>query len=294
MRPVPTLALTLLLGFAAPLASCASTSTPRNLNYGDRARRAYESAMETFNGGDMVDAAEQLRRVRRDFGLSRWAWLADLRLADVDFRQEHYSNAITAYRAWIRYHPTQPEVAYANYMIARCYYAQIPDDWFLAPPSWERDASSAHDAEDAFVHYLEEFPNSEYAAGARDYLAHVRRVLALAEINVADYYASRQRYEAAISRLQGALDTYRGSGLEAQTLLRIGETYLQMGRRDEARLSFQTIVTDYPHSAYVQAAQRYLRFMGPAPAGQPTTPPPVDRPPAARAPAETATPATGS
>lgn len=273
VRSVSNIVLCLALAAAAPLGGCATTRATSQLNYSDRARRAYEEAMELFNAGDMQEAGDAFRRVRREFGLSRWAWLAELRLADVEFRQEHYSQAITAYRSWIRYHPTQPEVPYAHFMIARCYFQEIPDEWALVPPSWERDQSSTHDAEEQFQHFLDDYPNSEYAPEARRYLARTRELLARHEIHVAQFYRSRGQHEAAISRLQDVLETYRGSGLEAEALLRIGETYLEMGRRPDAREAFQTLVRDFPRSGYVPSARRYLAFLGTSPS------PPGARPP---------------
>jgi outer membrane protein assembly factor BamD len=175
-------------------------------------------------------------------------------------------------------------VVYAHYMIARSYYGQIPNDWFLVPASWERDQSSTHDAEDAFVRFLADYGSSRYATEARDYLRRVRELLARAEIHIADFYLSRDRPDAAISRLRGVLEQYPGSGLEAQALLRIGEVYLQTGRRDAARAAFAALVSCYPTSSYVTPANRYLRFIGPTAArpvaacptqpGAPTTAPP--------------------
>jgi outer membrane protein assembly factor BamD len=263
MKPSARSAI-LVLALAVPpaLAACATTPVRSNLNYADRARRDYEAAMELFEGGDYVEATERFQQVRREYGLSRWAWLAELRLADIDFRQEKYSSAITAYRSWIRYHPTQPEVVYAHFMIAKSYFAEIPTDWALVPASWERDQSSTHDAEDALQRFLQDYGSSQYAAEARELLRRTRELLARAEIHIAEFYLSRERPEAAISRLRGVLETYAGSGLEPEALLKIGETYLQMGRRAEAREAFTGLVNQYPRSGHAEAARRYLRFLG--------------------------------
>lgn len=253
------------------VAGCASTPVRSHLTYADRARREYEAAMELYNAGDYLEASERFQRLRREFGLSRWAWLAELRLADIDFKQEKYSSAITGYRSWIRYHPTQPEVVYAHYMIARCYFAEIPNDWFVAPASWERDQSPAHDAEEALEQFLRDYGDSRYAPEARQYLRRTRELLARAEIHIAEYYLSREHFEAGISRLREVVERYQGSGLEPEALLKIGETYLRMGRRSEARDSFATILASYPRSGHAEAARRYLQFLG-APVPNTTAP----------------------
>ncbi len=256
------------------LAPACVTQTPRsNLNYGDRARAQYEQAFEQMTGGDLLGAAEVFRRIRREYGLSRWAWLAELRLADIDFRTDKFAEAIQGFRSWIRYHPTQPEVDYAHFMIARSYFAQIPTDWALVPSSWERDQSSTHDAEDALQRFVRDYPQSQYTHEAEGFLRRTRALLARHEISIAEFYLGRNRPEAAVSRLQTVVETYPDSGLEPEALLRMGEVYLLMGQRPEAHAAFTVIVTRFSRSSFVEAARRYLSFIGNVPAPAASTAP---------------------
>jgi outer membrane protein assembly factor BamD len=258
---------------ASTATGCVTQAPRANLNYGDRAHSEYDAAKEQFDGGDLLGAADAFRRIRREYGLSRWAWLAELRLADIDFRTEKYAEAIQGYRSWIRYHPTQPEIDYAHYMIARAYFAQIPNDWALVPASWERDQSSTHDAEDALQRFVRDYEHSQYITAARDYLRRTRELLARHEISVAEYYLSRNRPDAAIMRLQTVVETYPDSGLEPEALLKMGEVYLLMGRRSEARATFNTIVSRFTRSSFVDAARRYLSFIGNVPPAPPSAAP---------------------
>lgn len=252
--------------FHALLASACVTQTPHsNLNYGDRARTQYEQGFEQMNGGDLLGATEVFRRIRREYGLSRWAWLAELRLADIDFRTDKFAEAIQGFRSWIRYHPTQPEVDYAHFMIARSYFAQIPSDWALVPSSWERDQSSTHDAEDALQRFVRDYPRSQYAHDAEGFLHHTRELLARHELSIAEFYLGRNRPDAAVSRLQSVLETYPDSGLEPEALLRLGEVFLLMGQRSDAHAAFTVLVTRFSRSSFVDAARRYLAFIGHVP-----------------------------
>ncbi len=262
----------LILGATLMTLSCAGTQRPRGRTYADRARNAYDEANERLNTGDPVEAGEALRRVRRDYGLSRWGWLAELRLADLDQRQERYTQAVQGYRSWIRYHPTQPEAVYAHFQIARSYYLQIPNEFALFLASWERDQSSTRDGENELVRFLEDYATSEHAPRAREFLRRVRELLARAEIHIAQFYFGRGRFDAAISRYRTVLDRYQGSGLEPEALLRIGETYLEMGRRSEARQAFESLVQSFPASSLVESARRYLAFIGRNPGGATAAP----------------------
>lgn len=278
------LALTLLLA-GALTAGCASTGGAGGgrsaMRYSDEAQQAYEDAMALYRDEAWPEALEAMRRVRQEYSASRWGWLAELRIADIDFKQERYTEALSGFRAWIRYHPSQAEAAYAHFMIARCHVAQLPEDWFLTPPSHERDLSAAHDAEGALSRFLRDHGESEHAAEARRILADVRRILAQHELYVADFYASRERWTAAISRLQGLLDGYEGSGVEPRALLKLGEILLRQGRQPEARGAFRELIDAHPQANEVAAARRYLALVGDGPAT------PVDRGPGRNTPPPT-------
>jgi outer membrane protein assembly factor BamD len=254
--------LSLALMATVVASGCASQQRRTTLNYSDRARREYEQAMTLFDAGEWTDAQEALNRVKREFGVSRWGWLAELRLADIDFRTERYPEAISAYRNWIRYHPTQPEVTYARFMIAKSHFQQIPQDWVLVPPAWERDLGTALDAQDSLRAFIRDNGQSEFADEARRLLQQTRAILARGEIHVAEFYLARGQHDAAIERLRTVLESFSGSGLEAQALLKMGEVYLSLGRSREAREAFESLVEHFGESEYVPSARRYLAFIG--------------------------------
>jgi outer membrane protein assembly factor BamD len=254
--------LSLALMATTVATGCASQQRRTTLNYSDRARREYEQAMTLFDAGEWTDAQEAMNRVKREFGVSRWGWLAELRLADIDFRSERYPEAVSSYRNWIRYHPTQPEVTYARFMIAKSHFQQIPQDWALVPAAWERDLGTALDAQDSLRAFIRDNGQSEFGDEARRLLQQTRAVLARGEIHVADFYLARGHHDAAIARLRTVLESFSGSGLEAQALLKIGEVHLSQGRAREAREAFQSLIDNFGESEYVPSARRYLAHIG--------------------------------
>lgn len=254
--------LSLALMATTVASGCGTQQRRATLNYSDRARREYEQAMTLFDAGEWTDAQEAMNRVKREFGVSRWGWLAELRLADIDFRSERYPEAVSSYRNWIRYHPTQPEVTYARFMIAKSHFQQIPQDWVMVPAAWERDLGTALDAQDSLRAFIRDNGQSEFAAEARTLLQRTRAVLARGEIHVADFYLARGHHEAAIARLRTVLESFSGSGLEAQALLKIGEVYMSQGRAREAREAFQSLIENFGESEFVPSARRYLSHLG--------------------------------
>ena len=265
MTSSPRLAALALVVLAAVAPACATTgaATPANASPSDEAERRYQRAMDMYRDESWPEATEAFRAIQRANATSRLATLAELRLADLEFKQDRFTEALAAFRAWLRYHPGHTEAPYARFMIARCHIEQMPEDWFLTPPSWERDLSSAHDAETALARFVRDNGTSEHVAEARRHLRRVRQVLARHEVYVANFYSSRDHYNAAASRLLGVLANFDDSGLESLALLRLGEVYLRMNRAPEARGAFTHLVDAYPRAGEVAAAQEHLRRLGP-------------------------------
>ena len=64
-----------------------------SLTYTEDAYAAYKEAMKSFEEEDWETARSLLQEVKRLFSYSRYAKLAELRLADIDFEQGKFSDA---------------------------------------------------------------------------------------------------------------------------------------------------------------------------------------------------------
>jgi outer membrane protein assembly factor BamD len=81
------------------------------------------------------------------------------------------------------------------------------------------------------------------------------------ELYVAKYYLKRNEFDAAVSRAKYVLKTYSGSGLEAEALVLLGETYLKMKKTDEARTVFKDMLAKYPAAPFSNTAKNFLLEM---------------------------------
>ncbi|MEM6958939.1 MAG: outer membrane protein assembly factor BamD, partial [Myxococcota bacterium] len=148
----------------APIA----TTGGRGVAYSEDAQQAYENALEAFRRDNCLDAEPAFRRVRREFPYSRFAALAELRVADCKFKGGQYAEAITAYRQFIRFRPSHSQIEYARFRVAESHYKQIPTEWFFSPPTHERDRQATEDALRQLRRYLLDYPDSERIAEARE------------------------------------------------------------------------------------------------------------------------------
>jgi outer membrane protein assembly factor BamD len=253
---VIAVALGSLSGFA--IAGCGVNNTSRALSYGENARRSYENAYQAYEDRDCLTADPLFRRIRSEYPYSRYAALSELRIADCHLIQNQYTEAISAYRAFIRHRPAHSEVPYANFKIAESNYRQIPGDFFLSPPSHERDQSATHRALRELRRFILDYPDNEYVDEARDMVRTALTQLARHELYVAEFYLTRDRPRAAVGRLRHLLSVYEGSGIEPQALLLLGRVYLHMREVSDARRTFEEIVQRFPETGYAVQARSFL------------------------------------
>jgi outer membrane protein assembly factor BamD len=258
----------------AALGACEGEPPKTALGYTENAKRAYDAAMQAYNGHNWIEAETLLREVKRKYSYSKYAKLAELRLADADFEQEKFPEAIREYKDFIHAHRSDAEeVAYAHSRIAEALYAQIPDSALL-PASEERDQAGVIDAYRELKSYLADYPDSKTSPHIRELLAEVIARLVRHELYVARFYLKKDNYDAAIARIQYALRNYAspsdvslaatvaGGGLQAEALLLLGQTYLKMHQWNEARQAFETLLRGYGRSPLAVQARGYLDFLG--------------------------------
>jgi len=252
--------------------ACEGQAPKTALGYTEDAKRAYDAAMAEFTAHNWIDAQTMMREVKRKYSYSKYARLAELRIADADMAQEKYSDAIREFKEFIRAHRSDEEnIAYARSKIAEARFAEIPES-FLMPASEERDQAAVVDAYKELREFCNDYPGGKDTPHIRDLLASVTARLVRHELYVARFYLAKTNYDAAVARVQYALKNYGGSlvgsasvseaaELQAEALLLLGQLYLQMHKWGEARTAFQVIVARYTQTPLVVDARNYLSYM---------------------------------
>jgi outer membrane protein assembly factor BamD len=272
-QPMRPLLPALVLLSAAVLPACGGEGPKTALGYTEDAKRAYDAAMQDFNSHNWIEAQTEMREVKRKYSYSKYARLAELRIADADMAQEKYSDAIREFKDFVHAHRSDTEdVAYARSKIAEATVDEIPES-FLLPAAEERDQATTVDAYKELKSFLADYPDSKEVGHMRELLAHVVSLLVRHELYVARFYLNKDNYDAAVARIQYALRNYGASiegpaavstgaaNLEAEALLLLGTVYLKMHKWSDARHAFQTIVKDFASSPLVVPARNYLEYL---------------------------------
>ena len=282
--------LALLASLSLAAAACEVAPPPKvAVNYTADAKRAYDVAFAEFESHNWLEAQALLKDVKRKYSYSKYARLAELRLADADFEQEKFAEALRGYKQFVHDHKGDAEeVQYARARAAETQYREIGDS-FIMPATEERDQASVIDSYKEVVSYLRDFPEGRESPRVCLLLGDVTARLVRHEMYVARFYLNKGNYDAAVLRLQYAMRNYAGDqpcsttakplppgtpeispiikttppryesfGLAPDTLLLLGETYMKMQRWAEARQSFDAIVSRYAESTICVQATRYL------------------------------------
>ena len=224
------------------------------LDYSENAKRDYYAAMEAFDSKNWEGFAQMMSEVKRKYGYSRYARLAELRLADGDFQQEKFA---AGYKAFVHDYPNDPEIPYARYQVTRTQYDAVSQS-FLLPALEERDLASVNDAHASIRAFLNDYPNSEHSAELDYMQSVVTGLLARHELYVARFYLDRGKFDAAVARIEYSLHALSASGLEPEAMVLLGEVYMKQHERQKARVVLQLLLSRYPSSPFVVPAHHFL------------------------------------
>jgi outer membrane protein assembly factor BamD len=253
----------LLLLVATCAGACASSEESKNVTYALSAKQNYERGLDELKQENYVEAIRYFTYVKQKFAFSKYAGLAELALADTEFARGNYQEAIDSYKSFARLHPTHEKVkdGYVAFRIAECFVKEMPDDFFILPPAYEKDQSAVRDALREIDHARAKYPDSPYAKAAQVYRRDVLRRLIEHEVYVARFYLDRGHPKAAILRIDTALQRYPDSGQEGELLLALGETHLEMGNPARAKEIFERVKNEFGSDLQVKRAELFLGFI---------------------------------
>ncbi len=250
---------------AAMAAGCSAQAglTTRSVSYSVTARQNYKKGLKSLKSKSFEEAAKYFKFVKSRYPFSKYATLSELRLADVLRDSEKFIAAIDAYKTFIKEHPTHPmvESGYASFNVGMSYWKLTPGDFFIIPPSEEKDQTSTEAAMLAFKRFLKKFPDSPHTKKAKEYYLKALHRLAAHELYVARFYLGRGKPKGAIFRLEYLIRRYPDAGVEPRVMFLLGKTYLRLNKRAQALKVFQKIVKKYPNNYNAKKAQRYVALI---------------------------------
>jgi outer membrane protein assembly factor BamD len=222
------------------------------------AEENYQAGMELLKSESWPEAQKFFEYVRTKYPFTKYAALADLRIAEAKFGQHLYAEAADAYAQFIQLHPSHEEVDYAEFRIGESYFKDAPGEFVLFPPTHEKDLRQVRKAVDQLRKFVEKNPKSKHLAAGKKLLAEAESRLSAHEWYVAEYYFKHRRWAGAAGRYETLVDKFPGSKHESEALLKLAQAYVAMEEKHRARTALQKLIVQHPKDPRRPEAERLL------------------------------------
>lgn len=211
----------------------------------------WEQGQDALVAAEWRDAVSSFDTLLRNYPSSPFLAEARLGMGRAYYEQgrvESLIMGIDAFQSFLTYHPSHSEVAYAQYMVAMTYVAQMR--------TADRDQTPTRQAIDAFQLLIDTHPGSPlYDEAVRRRVAAID-LLAQHELQVARWQSGRdQDWDAAIDRVEFALEEFPDTSIKCELHFTKAEAYRHGNMVEEALVTYEQVINDYPDCEMVEQAQ---------------------------------------
>lgn len=213
----------------------------------------YATAKASMDGNNFDRAGRYYQRLVARFPYGPYSEQAQLELAYVQYKQSKTEEATATIDRFIRTYPTHRHIDYAYYLKALVNFDRSSGLLLrLARQDMSaRDLGAPTQSLNDFADVVRRYPNSPYAADARQRMIYLRNMLAQHEINVGLYYLRRDAFVASANRGKFILQTYPQSAFEGDALALMAASYRGMGEAELEADARRVLEQNYPDHEYL-------------------------------------------
>ena len=220
----------------------------------DPADVLYNQGLANMNAGRLGEASKKFNAIDRQHPYSEYGRKALVMGAFADYRQGKYEEAINSGKRYVQLYPTDPDAAYAQYIVGLSYFRQIRDV--------TQDQKESRRAIEAMEEVVQRWPDSQYVEDAKAKIRFARDQLAGKEMQVGRYYLERREYIAGIKRFRYVVEHYSNTRHVEEALARLTESYYAMGLTSEAQTAAAVLGHNYPDSQWYKDSYALLQKGG--------------------------------
>ena len=213
---------------------------------------AYREGVKELKRGDVLLAAKKFNEAEILYPQSDVAPRAALMAAYSYYTQSYYGDSIAELDRFLRVYPNHKDTAYAEYLLALCYYEQIVDE--------KKDLESIENSKEIFLNIIKKYPNSDFAIDSEFKLDLINDILAAKEMYVARYYVERKKWIAAINRFKEVINNYETTIYVEEALHRLVEIYYILGLENEAQKYATLLGYNYQSSEWYENSYRVFNI----------------------------------
>jgi len=247
--PVRMTALLLVVVLAAT--GCNRATKGDNPDEGTPAAELFNKSHSMMESGNWSGAEASFRRLVAQYPYGPYTEQAMIETAYAQYKAGKHDDAVSSIDRFIRTYPTHRNVAYLYYLRGLANSNRdtvfLKRVWSLDPS--RRDLSTPRQAYADFTIVVDRYPNSRYAADARQRMIELRDVFAQHELDNALYYMRRGAWLSATGRANYLLETYPQSAFQYDAVAVLAESYTKLGNKtlaDDARRVLELNAPQHP------------------------------------------------
>lgn len=261
-RPAPLLKIALLLPLLFAVGACSW------FHHGKRdtlntmtVEQLYQRAHSLLEAENWSSAQVVYQKLISRFPYGPYNEQSQIELAYAQYKDQKLDDAYSTINEFIKTYPTQKHIAYAYYLRGLINFDRIGSGMqkMFKISTSRFDQSYALQSFDDFSTLIARFPNTAYAADARQRMIYLRNQLAQAELNVAEYYLKRKAYVAAADRAKYIVEHYQRAPQVADALAVMAKSYHQLGQQQLADQATQVLKLNYPDHPYLSRPAKWPR-----------------------------------
>ena len=246
----------------ALLAGCASGPSKEVLARQPE-QQLYQQAIDALNNGRYSSAVTQLETLDSRYPFGEHAQQTQLALMYAYYQISSWELVRSTATRYIRLHPNDPQADYAFYLrgLAAWEAGRFSLESLDLIDISKRDLGSSRDAYVDFSELARRYPNSQYAADARQRIIYLRNVLARHELQAADFYLRRKAYVAAVERGRWVIEHYPQTSANPDALAVMVEGYMGLGAKDRAQETLAILEHNKPDHPQVRNGIFHSRYV---------------------------------
>lgn len=210
----------------------------------------YIQSIDEYNNGRLQNAIDILSKIEKDFSYSNLAPKALLMKAYIYYEGNDYIQSLEVLKKFKKLYPASINLAYAEFLTGVCLYEQIS--------VVSKDQSPAFLALKQFNMLIKNFPNAIYVEDSKMRIDLINEQLAGKELYLARYYMGKEKWIAAIIRLQNVIEKYSNTIFIEEALHRMVEINYRIGNLDAAKKYAAILGYNYNNSEWYKKTYKII------------------------------------
>jgi outer membrane protein assembly factor BamD len=211
----------------------------------------YQQGIEALEAGNNDLSARTFQRLITRFPFGPYTEQSHLNLAYTQYKANKPEDAYSSVNKFIKTYPTHRHIDYAYYLRGLINFNRAGGflSRYVGLDATRRDQANVRQSFDDFGSLISRYPQSRYAADARQRMVHLRNMMAQSELNIALYYLKRGAYVGSSNRAKSIIETYPQTPQAGDALAVMVKSYKELGQEQLASDTERVLKLNYPDHA---------------------------------------------